>query len=173
MINRLELNNKAWLRKACRWLNIKLVPNFEVEELYVILGPEVYVIIGESSDGSYEAYIQGTTDVRYLDRWTVDDDSKLVKVVYKNLKTCTISCAKREDVINGLTTEYVEFTVTGTEETDRALDMFEREVEEYLDYGDVQIDGTNGVFTVECKYLVKDRKTFNIIRKKYDGKFGN
>ena len=173
MINRLELNNKTWLRKACRWLGIKLVPNFEVEELYVILKEETYVVIGESSNGEYEAYTLGNNMVCYLDRWEVDDDSKLVKVIYKNLNTCTISCNKREDVINGLTTEYAEFTVTGTEETERALDMFEREVEEYLDYGDVDIDGFNGVFTVKCKYLVKDRKTFNIIRKKYDGKFGN
>lgn len=124
MINRLELNNKTWLRKSCRWLGLKLVPNFEVEELYIILDTVSYVVIGESGNGEYEAYVNGTTDVCYLDRWTVDNDSKLVKVVYKNLKTCAISCTKREDIINGLTTEYVEFTVTGTAETERALDIF-------------------------------------------------
>jgi len=180
MIKRLELNNKVCLRKVCRWLGMELVPNFEVEELYVAIRndgwdmePTIYVVIGESSNGEYEAYRLNSSSVVYLDKWMVDTDGKVIKVVYKDLKTCMVSCESRSKIINNLTTEYMEFTVSGNEDTELALDMFEKEIEEYLDFGNVAIDGTNGVYKVKCKYLVKDRKAFNSIKGRYGVRFGN
>lgn len=180
MIRRLELNNRIWLRKVCRLLGIELVPNFEVEELYVAIRndevdmePTIYVVIGESSNGEYEAYRLSSSSVVYLDKWMVDTDGKVIKVVYKDLKTCMVSCESRSEVINNLTTEYMELTVSGNDDTELALDMFEKEIEEYLDFGNVSIDGTNGVYKVKCKYLVKDRKAFRSIKGRYDARFGN
>lgn len=168
-INKLELNNRVWLRKLARGLGLKLVPNFDVEELVMVNPVEGtrIVLIGDSMD-DYEC-IQNNDQI-FKSKYMVDENYKLVQVLYKDVDACTMWCESRIKKIDKLKVIKTEFVVEGSEENDLILDMFQREVDEYLKCADMRIDSYDGVYTVKIKYINTDEKAYNKIKEKYGRK---
>ena len=173
-LDRLELNNKVWFRKLVRALGGELVPNFDVEELYVILGYDCgttrrLVVIGD--DGyEYEAYDAGSKPV-FIAKGDVDINGHILKVVYKDINHCTVVCMNRAVIINEISkTITTKFECQASEDNDLYLDMFEKEVENYMKFGNVLITGSEGMYLVTCIYLASESKMFNKIKAKYDRK---
>ena len=169
LINRLELNNRKWLRKLVRGLGMKLVPNFDVEELIMVDPTEdsMILVIGDSMD-DYECLVNN--EQTFISKYTVDENYKLVQVLYKDLDACTMWCGSRIKEINKIKVVETEFTVEASQENDLVLNMFEREVTEYLKCADVEVTGKDGIYTVKVRHINTDESAYNKIKDKYGRK---
>lgn len=168
-IDRLELNNKVWFRKLVRALGGELIPNFEVEELRMMCprseNQDVY-LIGESA-GEYECVSISHGNVYFIDKWEIDQEYRLINVVYKNLKSCPVTCESRIKTMDKLKMVEVKFEVPRSEGNELLLDMFTQEVEQYLKCATVYTYGNDEAYTVRVKYLSSDEKKYNKIKDKY------
>ena len=166
IINKIELNNKSWFRRAVRWLGGKLVPNFSVEELIVVVPSDsgnhrTYHIIGESFD-EYILINNSTVKKDYVDEY-----GKLVKTLYKNVNTCTLNCKDKAFKVDSISFSKDVFTVVNKGNVELVLDLFEHDVEEYLSFGNVFVHGTNGVYNVSATFLDTETSKYNKIKEKY------
>lgn len=168
-IDRLELNNKVWFRKLVRWLGGELIPNFEVEELRMMhprsIGQGVYVI-GESG-GEYECVSISHGNVYFIDKWEIDQEYRLINVVYKNLKSCPVTCESRIKTMDKLKMVEVKFEVPKSDGNELLLDMFTQEIEQYLKCAIVYTYGDDESYSVSVKYLSTDESKYNKIKDKY------
>lgn len=166
IINRIELNNKNWFRKVVRWLGGKLVPNFSVEELVVIVphdsgNHKIYHLIGESFD-EYILVDNSTVKKDYIDEY-----GKLVKVLYKNVNTCTLNCRGRAFKVDSISFAKDSFTIANKDNVELVLDLFEHDVEEYLTFGNVFVYGTNGVYNVSSTFLESEADKYYKLKRSY------
>ena len=167
LVNKLELNNKKWFRKLVRWLGGKLVPNFSVEELVVVVSDDVtgdnnvYHLIGEE----FDEYV--VVDNSTISKYSVDEYGKLVKVLYKNVNMCGISCNSRAFKIDNIRFTKDSFSVDGNSVSELLLDTFENEVEEYLDFGNVVITGIDGKYNVSVTYVSTDEDKYKSLKEKF------
>lgn len=168
-INRLELNNRVWFRKVVRGLGGKLLPNFDVEELFVVNPDDnvCAVIIGESID-DYECIVNNKQV--FISKYEVNTSFSLVDVFYKDLDACTMWCESRIRKIDGLKIVKIAFDVDWNIENDLVIDMFKREVEEYLKCASVLATIKDGTMTVKVRYISSDEKAYNKIKDKYGRK---
>ena len=173
-LDRLELNNKVWFRKLVRVLGGNLVPNFEVEELVVVHTDvnsiDKLYLIGDSM-GEYECVDVVSGEVMFRDKYEIDEDYKVVGVLYKSLNSCPITCEARVRQMDKVRTVRVSFDILDTEENDLIVDVFKQAVEQCLKGSYVEAwRAANGLCEVRVAYLKGDEKKYNKIKAKYDRK---
>lgn len=173
-LDRLELNNKTWFRKLVRVLGGNLVPNFEVEELVLVCmdanSIDSIYVIGDSM-GEYECVDVLSGEVSFRNKYEIDEDYKVVSVLYKGLSYCPITCEARVRQMDKVRTVKVSFDVVDTEENDLVIDVFKQEVEQCLKGAYVEAwRSGKGLCEVRVAYLKEDEAKYSRIKDKYDRK---